>query len=355
MAKSLGCTANEEELRELEVFLESYPKYKKVQQVTKALSSGSQRQGSLLTENEVQKKLDKLWVKINKAGNTTTNTVFTDVKTVPFNLGRWVAAAAVFLVAATGLLWYVNQAKDQTIIALNHVTVPFGKTAKFTLPDGTKIILNAGSHFTYPKEFAAKQREVSLDGEGFFEVTKNARKPFLVHTAGLTVKVLGTVFNLKAFTGDKKIETTLLQGKVQVDLTGEPEKEIILLPREKLTVVNDRTPAKQLKTGIKEAVKIKYQVASIPNIVSGQYQENAWINNEIIFTNQDFDEVAKQMERRYDVRFVFEDEGLKTEQISGVLKSESLDDALKILKMTTPFKSKIEGKTVYVSYISKHQ
>ncbi len=355
MAKSLDQSASKEELKELEVFYKNYPNYKKLQQITYALGTIPKDQDNAQTENDREKKLDKLWVKINSSVQTKTDTSFTSIKTVSLNFRRWLsAAAAIVLVATVSIFWFLNK-KTQTVASnMQQVYVPYGKTLKIVLSDGTKVTLNAGSRFSYPAKFAEKQREVKLNGEGFFEVAKNAKRPFLVHTIGLTVKVLGTVFNLKAYTGDKKIETTLLEGKVQVDLADEPDKKIILLPNEKLTVSNDRSPVKAQKTGVKEASKMKYQVATLPDIISGEYQENAWINNEIIFTNQDFDDVAEQMERKYDVSFVFEDEGLKTEQISGVLKNESLDAALKILKMTTSFKSRTEGKTIYLSYISKH-
>ncbi|WP_449435350.1 FecR family protein [Pedobacter steynii] len=94
------------------------------------------------------------------------------------------------------------------------------------MSDGTKVKLNAGSTFTYPEVFSASSREVTLKGEGFFEVQKNPKRPFLVHTDKFIVKVLGTVFNVKAYATDKKVETTLLSGKILVELHDRPEKRL---------------------------------------------------------------------------------------------------------------------------------
>jgi len=305
-------------------------------------------------ETDVNSKLDELWVKIKNTEEQQTNTLNTEKHVIPFNYLRWVgSAAAVLVVASLGILFF-NRSKDADKLAskvtIRKIDVPFGKMAQITLSDGTKVKLNAGSHFSYPSAFSNLQREVNLDGEGFFEVTKNPNKPFLVHTSGFTVKVLGTVFNVKAYNDDKTTETTLLKGKVQVELADDPEKKIILSPHEKLTINNPLVTAKQHQAVNAGIANIKYEVATLPNINNEIYQENAWTENKIIFVNNDFEDVARQMERKYDVRIIFKDEALKKERISGVLRNENLDTALLILKQIIPFQSKVEGNTVYLAY-----
>jgi ferric-dicitrate binding protein FerR (iron transport regulator) len=249
-----------------------------------------------------------------------------------------------------------NQSRGNEVAQLvfHKVYVPYGKTMNLIMPDGTKVKLNAGSHFTYPSVFSSTQRAVSLEGEGFFEVTKNPKKPFLVRTAGFTVKVLGTVFNVRAYRNDKSTETTLLKGKVQVELADDPEKKIILSPHEKLTINSQVQTSNKQQVKV-DVAKIKYEVATLPNTGNESYPENAWVDNKIMFANNDFEDVARQMERKYDVRIIFEDEALKKEQISGVLENESLDTALLFLKQIVALQTKTEGNTVYLSYKAKNK
>lgn len=350
MAKSMDGSASKNELNELELFLKQYPGYKKIRHVTDALTGTLKQENTILQEKDVNSRLDALWVKIKSSEGLETESLNDNIK--PFNYRRWIsAAAAIAALAVLSFLFYNNRHPNQQITAasIKRIDVPFGEMMQVTLSDGTKVKLNAGSHFTYPSVFSDTQREVNLEGEGFFEVTKNPKKPFLVHTTGFTVKVLGTVFNVRAYRDDKSTETTLLKGKVQVELTDDPEKKIILSPHEKLTINNQPLIADHQSNKVNVA-KIKYEVASLPNVSNDTYQENAWTEHKIMFVNNDFEDVARQMERKYNVHIIFENEALKKEQISGVLENESLDTALNFLKQIVPLQTKIDGNTVYLAY-----
>lgn len=366
MAKSIGKSATEDELKELELFLEQYPEYRKMQTVANALKVETKHTAEVLRERDLDAGLSSLWDKIGEAEAdeaaidategtpladkiTAGGTIKTDKRNIFGGYQLWAAAAAVLIVCLTGLYFYANispSRPDYTVI--NTVYVPFGKTRELILPDGTRVRLNSGSTITYPQSFAANKREVTLHGEGFFEVTKNHKRPFLVVTDHLTVKVLGTVFNVKAYADDKNTETTLLRGKVQVELKDRPEKSIILLPNEKLVVMND-SPDNDNIVNDKEA-RTEYQLKKLPNIKPEDIKETAWLSNRLVFINENFEGVAKQMERKYNVQMIFDDQVLKTEQISGVLEKESLENALGIIKLTTPFKFKTEGRTIHISH-----
>lgn len=360
MAKSLDKSATAEELKELEVFLQESARNKKIEQIANSLEIDYEQSGSPLQETEINNKLKELWGKIRHIEAV-------DLETPEYDISRgngkiialkWIsAAAAVLIFAVGGWLFFKSKQHDDsqlTAAVIRNVNVPYGKTLKLKLPDGTLVKLNAGSHFSYPSFFSNTQRDVKLDGEGFFEVTKNPKKPFLVHTLGLTVRVLGTVFNVKAYSNDNKTETTLLKGKVQVELANDPEKKIILSPHEKLTVNNQEAVITN-KTNNAGAVKIKYEVAALPITINDVYPENAWIDDKIMFANSDFEDVARQMERKYNVQIVFEDEALKKEQISGVLENESLDTALDFLKQIVALQTKTEGNTVYLYHKAKNK
>lgn len=331
-------SASAEELSELEAFLRQDPQYDKLYNTVSALKGQTD---AVVDETGINNRIDTIWTKIR---DTETTTVF--------NYRKWIGiAATVAIFAGVGLLFYknVNQKGKQPVnVSMLNIDVPFGKLIELTLPDGTKVKLNSGSHFSYPSGFPGAQREVNLDGEAFFNVKNDAEKTFLVHTQGLTVRVLGTTFNVKAYLNDKKTETTLLTGKVQVELANDPEKKIILSPHEKLTV-NNQITSDTASVFHPDVAKVKYAVATLAEEGNEVYQENAWISNKMIFNNNDFEDVARQMERKYNIKIVFEDESLKAEQISGVLENETPDKALIILKQIIPFKSRINGNTVYLS------
>lgn len=341
----MGKAATEAELAELELFLEKFPEYKRLHQLTDELKSDIPATGPV-AEEELNKNLNNIWTKIKAADNAVDEQPGPKVVT-GFRWGL-AAAAAVLLFAFAGVFYTLSKktAPQLVSVAMQQIQVPLGTTRHLVLADGTKVTLNAGSTFTYPDNFTKTTRDVSLAGEGFFEVTKNPKRPFLVHTNKLTVRVLGTVFNVKAYNNDKTTETTLLQGKVQVQLTNSPEKTIILIPNEKLTVVNQ--PAKALVANNPKQGKIEYQVAALPDVKPEEVKETAWLDNRILFTNDPFEDVAKQIERKYNVQVVFESADLKNEQISGLLDKESLQTAMQIMAQTTLFKYRFEGSVVYL-------
>ncbi len=350
MAKSIGKTATEKELEELEAFLDRFPEYRKMQTVTDALKSDLKQPDPAIKQKDLNKGIEELWHEIKNSEERPVTFEKNNVRSLTY--WKWVAAA-VMIFTISGVFFYTRRqlpASPLAKVIVHHVYVPYGKTTGIVLPDGTKVKLNAGSTFSYPETFSKTTREVNLEGEGFFEVTKNAKKPFLVHTNMLTVKVLGTVFNVKAYRNDKNIETTLLTGRVQVELKNKPEKNIILLPNEKLIVANNLSGAINTPVVNAREAKIEYQVTALPQIKAEDIKETAWLGNRIVFTNESFDEIAKQIERKYNVQMIFDDQSLKSEQISGVLENESLEQALQIIKMTTPFKFRLEGKTVYLSH-----
>ena len=207
------------------------------------------------------------------------------------------------------------------------------------LADGTKVWLNAGSRLIYPASFTGKTREVQLEGEALFDVAQQAHQPFFVHTGKITVRVLGTRFDVKAYREDAQVSATLISGKIQVIMNEDPEKKILLSPHEKLTVMNVVGAADKADEPVKEN-ELRYQVQFLAQA------ETDWVNNKMVFNNESFDEVARQMERRYAVHIEFDNEMLRREHVSGIFEKESLSQALEILKMTTRFNYKIDSNVV---------
>ncbi|MET1055508.1 MAG: FecR domain-containing protein [Pedobacter sp.] len=353
MAKNIGKSATKEELEELEVFLNQFPEYKKMQGVANALELKAKENAGRFEERDLNLGLAKLWDHIGEfeaadAQAAAQETILAQEKSTGGYRIWMAAAAAILIVCLTGFYFYSSNRSGSSAdeMVMNKIYVPFGKTRELTLPDGTKVKLNSGSSISWPKSFAKNSREVNLKGEGFFEVTKNLKRPFLVVTEQLTVKVLGTIFNVKAYADDKNTETTLLRGKVQVELKDKPEKNIILLPNEKLIVMNESFPADDNVNNTE--ARTEYQLKKLPNIKPEDFKETAWLTNRLVFINENFEAVARQMERKYNVQFVFDSQALKTEQLSGVFENEPLEEALGIIKMTTPFNFRKEGRIIHI-------
>ena len=123
----------------------------------------------------------------------------------------------------------IGSAKNTLRVSYNTITTPNGGQYEVILPDGSKVWINSSSSLKYPTQFTGKERDVELNGEGYFEVAKNKLMPFKVSSHGQTVEVLGTHFNINAYTDEPGIKTTLLEGSVKVTAMG-TEKPQLLIP-----------------------------------------------------------------------------------------------------------------------------
>lgn len=210
---------------------------------------------------------------------------------------------------AGGYLYYTS-----TTHHLMEVSAAYGEKKHLLLPDHSEIWLNAGTTIKYPKAFANDQRLVLLDGEAYFSVSKDAARPFIVKTPQLSVKVLGTKFNVKAYSKDETITTTLTSGKVEVNVSSRSSRSSrILNPNEQLTYDKSTSSINLSKTP------------------SGDTE--GWITGKLIFTSASFTEILQTLERRY--KIIFDN----TTSISSskrytvrFLKNESLDETLSILE-----------------------
>lgn len=204
---------------------------------------------------------------------------------------------------------------------LNHLFVPFGRNSSIKLPDGTLAFLNAGSQLDYPDTFEGNKREVSLSGEGYFEVKHNAEKPFIVKTYKMDVEVLGTKFNLSAYASDNIIETILVEGKVKLKKTG-----FSLLNTDQILTPNQRAAyyPEDGKTNISEV--------DVNNYISWR---DGYLNFETLALNR----VVKRLERYYNIRIIMEDPFLGMKTISGKLSlNEEPERVLDVLAKTASIK-----------------
>lgn len=260
----------------------------------------------------------------------------------------WLAAASIlpliFFIVSRLTEKVPSSESYTTLQPKEEAITPPGRRKQMTLPDGTKAWLNAGSKLTYPKNFNAETREVDLEGEAYFDVVKNEEKPFIVHTSGIDIKVLGTVFNVKDYASDPIIEATLLRGMIEVVKKNEPgASKVILKPHEKLIFAKTFkpvpvTPGKVSVPFEKKIARPDISITSLnKNIADSAVVETAWVYNKLVFEEESFEDIALKMERWYNVSIRFSNERVKNFRLSGSFVKENISEALDVLQMLVPF------------------
>lgn len=264
------------------------------------------------------------------------------VKTVRF-LPRWVMAAAILAVivlAATFLFRPATPLKPVAGTENNTIVMRKGARSSVQLPDGTTVWLNSSSRLTYGDGFAHGKREVLLQGEAFFTVSQQEQHPFIVHAGNMTIQVLGTTFNVKAYAGDDKLEVVLLSGKVAVSTTRQPQ-QLQLGPGQKVLAWS-AAAADSLQEQPLEVASFHLDANS------NACDEIAWTRNQLVFKNKTFGSLAKEMERWYNVNIHIQDASLEKELFNGAFQKENVTEALKALQIATPFTFYQSGSEIYI-------
>ena len=244
-------------------------------------------------------------------------------------LHYWQQVAAILLLPLLILSAYLYfKPASQIAETYQELFTPYGTWSVVNLPDGSKVWLNANSELRYPSDFNADTRTVELTGQGYFEVTKNAHKPFIVKAdKDYSVEVLGTSFNVSAYKDESMIETTLVEGSVKLNVvSGGKRMTQMLKPNEKAEYQ-------------KGADKIKVFD------VNTEY-DTAWKNGEIIFRNHPMDKVLKTLERHYHVVFEVKDNEILKSIITARFKDEQLPQVLEYLKLASGIQYAIHKPTV---------
>jgi transmembrane sensor len=238
--------------------------------------------------------------------------------------------------------------KKSTII-YNEVTVPFGARSQVTLSDGTKVWLNAGSKLKYPAYFSGDTRDVYLEGEAFFDVTHIEHKIFIVKTSGLNIKVYGTQFNVKSYPEESVIQTTLIKGSVEVEKAGKSDQKVLLKPNQTATFY--KKDIDKVHTLHRQAVKLANKIAEkVPDtyIISKTNDLSivTWKDPKWVIVGEELGNLSIELERRYNVRIIFEDENLKKYKFSGNLMNETFEQVLKIIQLSAPLNYTIDKDIV---------
>lgn len=234
----------------------------------------------------------------------------------PRGFAYMMAAAVALLLALTASAAYYMGREDamtQLSAAMVEAVSPLGMTSKVVLADGTAVILNGGSKLTYPAVFAGSERAVSLVGEGFFDVAKDTEHPFKVCGENLSVEVLGTKFGFRAYTEDMSTVVTLKEGAVKaIPLNAGAVDAIVLKPNQQLTLDN--------RTG-----EFECRIVDAAELL-------AWKDGELYFRDTTLGEIARILERRFNVKITIADRALRDDRYFAHFGSdEDLDKILTLL------------------------
>lgn len=277
--------------------------------------------GNDMPETKIQEALSKIRKKPNRRKQS-------------FKLWHFMKYAA--LVAIVLLCGYLIGTRDfNNKITMNEIFVPNGNRSSVLLPDGSKVWISNGTKLIYPEEFNGKNRIVELEGEGFFDVTQDKTHPFIVKIGQNRIKVLGTKFAVVAYPDDKLIKAELISGQIQFDVKEKNQTNefhsYLMNPSQSLTL--DKSSGKLSQSRI--AVSFyKY-----------------WINGVYEFKDETFEELAKKIERVYNVKVNFEEENLKKQLFSGTLSiNDNIYTLMEVFKRASgePFSYKHEGNNIYI-------
>ncbi|GEP96361.1 FecR family protein [Chitinophaga cymbidii] len=265
--------------------------------------------------------------------------------------GWYALAVASVLMLFMTTLWLQPERPAQQSTAPEDTRVAYvskaGERKSFQLPDGTKVVLNASSTLYLEDSFNTGNRSLTLDGEAFFDVAQNASSPFVIHTTAMDITVLGTAFNVKAYRNDETNETALVRGLVKISLKSN-DHQLLLHPNEKVIVPVGKTIIRKVKLISDNRQKIPepaidYAIASLTHIPHDTTAvELSWVDNRLIFADESFEEIARKLERWYDVEIRFESEALKQYRFTGNFNKENVQRVLEVLQLSRDFSFRFE-------------
>lgn len=265
-----------------------------------------------------------------------------------FSKMTWAVAATLVLALGSLAIYFQLTHSDPADHSKNILTTKKGSKSNLVLPDGTRVLLNSDTRLSYNQSFGKQAREVTLEGEAYFEVVKDVQHPFIVHTNAMDIKVLGTVFNVRAYHNEKNTQTTLLEGSVEVILNKRNERNLVVLkPHEKIVVNNH--PGHEVPLKSDEGPVADLSVITIKtNAEDSSILETDWTKNKLAFDQARYSEVFPELERWYGVTITVKDSSVLTRKISGIYENESLSDVMESLKLATGFRYSIDGNNLKI-------
>jgi len=327
VTRKLAGAATSAELAELDTLLEQYPALKERYHHLHHYFEDPLHLSAEDTEQALQRTLSKI-----KSPQTGIIVRADLIKRT--GRWKWAAAAAAAIVLIGGAFWFLSNShntsdngKEQWVKRSN------GKATRsfVELADGSKIWLNAQSVLTYPERFRGDSREIYLEGEAFFDVATNAKRPFIVHLKKGTIKVLGTSFNIRAYENEP-VQTAVVTGKVAFIPRYEGTRKI----SDTILVTPD--------------VKVTY-TASSGTLIKGNTigsEDKAWTEGRLIFRNATLEEIGASLQRNFNKQVEFEANAPKQYRLTGSFHNNSLEDIMYYLSKSKAFHYRITDSTLVI-------
>ena len=225
-----------------------------------------------------------------------------------------------------GQLEYTAGAQNVKTVKYNILSTPMGGEYQLVLPDGSKVWLNSGSTLRFPTAFIGSERIVELKGEAYFDIAKNPKMPFLVRTNNaMDIKVLGTQFNVMAYDDEKNINTTLVEGSVEV-LKGSEKTN--LKPGQEAILNRGSGNIKVAQADLEQAI--------------------AWKNGYFIFYNENIESIMRKVSRWYNVDIVYQGNLNNKDFVGTISRNKNVSELLKMLELTGAIHFSIDGRRITV-------
>lgn len=245
-------------------------------------------------------------------------------KPVLFSWWKYAAAGIIISLLSVNLYYLIRPGKSGT---MNMIEVPKGQSITLTLSDGTRVWVNSESKFTYPSAFTPDNRNVQLEGEAYFEVTRNEKSPFIVQSGLLNIKVLGTKFNVEAYPEETTV-VSLVEGSVEVK-TADNRHQLTLKP-------NEQAFSSQLG-------ELEFKKSTDTDLHA------QWRSGEMYFENKRLKDITKTLERKYNTPIVIADRNLENEIFNCHTQANAtLEQVLNLLKETRKIDYKIKKDSIYI-------
>lgn len=329
VTRKLSGEASQDELQELAELLKTDPSMKEEFDVMCRYWQQENQEQTANTELALQKTLTQLGLEPALQPELTEPIV----KKLPmWRSALRIAAAIAILGGLTfGIYAVINPSStgDKNLVQKTNAK---GVKSTIALADGSKVWLNADSKLQYPASFSGNTREVYLNGEAFFDIEKNPAKPFIIHLANGTIRVLGTSFNIKAYDDEPVVETSVATGKVA------------FIPKLKN---NDNADTIFLTPNNKVTYQVNTEKTTTATTVSEE--DRAWTEGKLIFRSMLFEEIGIELERNFGKKVVFEDSDIKTYRLTGSFQNNTLSEILYYLSKTKSFSYSITDEQIVIS------
>lgn len=275
---------------------------------------------------DVEKALSATWQKIQQTDTASDPLPETPVRRLFYVKRIAVAAALLGMIVTAG--WFLFHSRRQPAIEWVETYNPKGTRSSIVLPDGSKVWLAADSRLKYPKAFAADRRDLYLEGEAFFEVTRNPQRPFVVKLEEGAVRVLGTSFDIKAYKNHQQITTSVATGKVAFIPAHNTNDTFFLTPNKKAVYNSNSRQTQVLETDA--------------------LADKAWIDGTLLFDDVTLEEIATTLERYYGKTVRFRDERLKSYRYTGTFANNAPAEILHRLSKTKTFSYTISDSLILI-------